>query len=362
MRSASSLRLICASLLTVPLGLLGCSGDESPPSAALGIQAAPLQANAAPIDAGTLAAPIAPPTPPTVPPGYIFAPFGWVHPSCIHEVPNGAKVYNDTVSLNGQVLAHYDPCPYAPVLSFANPTASGSSAQNGVRGPAAFVGWVEDTTQTAPAFTNPWWDQISATMIVPPAPTQATPETLYYFPGLISTISPQPANGCGILQPVLQWGGSPAGGGSYWTIGSWFWSVGGINNGYHTPLSTVSVGNSIAGTLTMVDPLPTSYWYIDAYDTSTHVGQAMYAYTSTCQYNVAYPATFETANGGLSDCNQVPYNYVNFLNITLDIPAGSWNSYYQWPYSPTNENRIGSNPPSCGWAIGNSGSQTTLWQ
>jgi len=77
---------------------------------------------------------------------------------------------------------------------------------------------------------------------VPPAPVQNDGQTLFYWNGV------EPDDNTGVLQPVLQWGASAAGGGVYWTLASWY-----VNNqgtAYYTPLFKVAVGDVILGTNT----------------------------------------------------------------------------------------------------------------
>lgn len=150
-------------------------------------------------------------SPAAIPAGYVFTPGGWSHPSCIHEVADGATVDVDRgdVLMDGKIVAHYDPCPY--------PAKRMLRARRAV-GPASYGGWVEDTFQFAPSGQT--FDFASSVITVPPAPSTTTPQTLYYFTGLQSTLD----SDCGIIQPVLQWGVSPAGGGSFWGIASWWWS------------------------------------------------------------------------------------------------------------------------------------------
>jgi len=54
-----------------------------------------------------------------------------------------------------------------------------------------------------------------------------------------------------ILQPVLQWGNSPAGGGSFWAITNWF--VGSPETGIalHGPLVQVNSGDILQGIMTL---------------------------------------------------------------------------------------------------------------
>jgi len=56
------------------------------------------------------------------------------------------------------------------------------------------------------------------------------------------------AAGVSIIQPVLQWGSSAAGGGQYWAIASWF--VGGAHTVY-SDLKQVSSGDTIYGNMTL---------------------------------------------------------------------------------------------------------------
>jgi hypothetical protein len=51
-----------------------------------------------------------------------------------------------------------------------------------------------------------------------------------------------------IIQPVLQWGSSAAGGGPYWAIASWF--VGGAHTVY-SELKIVNAGDTILGNMTL---------------------------------------------------------------------------------------------------------------
>jgi len=80
----------------------------------------------------------------------------------------------------------------------------------------------------------------STTWEVPPAPATDNGQTLFLFPGI------EPASYETILQPVLQWGCSAAGGGPYWSIASWY-----VGNGtaLYTPLIEVDAGTSLTGTM-----------------------------------------------------------------------------------------------------------------
>lgn len=56
----------------------------------------------------------------------------------------------------------------------------------------------------------------------------------------------EPADNSAVLQPVLQWGSTPAGGGDYWAVASWYVSS---NHGtIVTPLVNANVGDTVLGT------------------------------------------------------------------------------------------------------------------
>lgn len=56
----------------------------------------------------------------------------------------------------------------------------------------------------------------ATTWKVPAAPTTNHQQTIFLFNSI------EPASGNAILQPVLQYGPSAAGGGSYWAVASWY--------------------------------------------------------------------------------------------------------------------------------------------
>ena len=76
------------------------------------------------------------------------------------------------------------------------------------------IGWIENA-QWRNGGSNPII-YFSTKWVVPPAPSASDGQTVFLFNGL------QPDNGAHILQPVLQWGPSAAGGGNYWSITNWY--------------------------------------------------------------------------------------------------------------------------------------------
>ncbi len=273
----------------------------------------------------------------TVPAGYIHSPNGWIHPSCIHEVPNGATIdAHDNVIVNGEVIASYPPCPYPPIK-----TEGGATRGFG------YSGWVIDTSQQAPA--GEFFDDVYGFITVPPIPTDQTGGTLGYFQALTSSA---PNNNCGILQPVLQWGPSPSGGGEYWAFSSWWWSVNGFNNGFHTGVFETSPGRVLFSQIYLTDASTNSFNVIMFDETSANE-TIMTASELGCTYDQEYQ-TLEVPgdgpNGGqISNCNQVPsqtqFNSMFFAVGTPSNPTAT----DQISFAPTFNWPIGFNSPNCDW-------------
>ncbi|KAJ7496674.1 hypothetical protein FB451DRAFT_1359248 [Mycena latifolia] len=85
-----------------------------------------------------------------------------------------------------------------------------------------------------------WIDSLSATWTVPPAPATYHGQLIYLFIGLDNTDAASNA----IAQAVLQYGVSPAGGGAFWAVASWYILADQVF--YTTPVP-VSVGQQVTG-------------------------------------------------------------------------------------------------------------------
>lgn len=96
--------------------------------------------------------------------------------------------------------------------------------------------WANNTGNPVTSFKTTW--------TVPPAPTTSSGQTIFLFNG-IDPIDPSQA----ILQPVLQWGVSHAGGGAYWSVASWY--VLGSGQAFYTPLVQVNPGDVLVGVMTL---------------------------------------------------------------------------------------------------------------
>lgn len=106
--------------------------------------------------------------------------------------------------------------------------------------------WNNGTGTTITSFETEW--------LVPQEPTTRSNQLIYLFNG-ITRFSGNSA----ILQPVLQWGTSPDGGGPFWAIASWY--VHTTGQAFYTPLVKVDVGDVLVGSMTLSGQSGTSFTY-----------------------------------------------------------------------------------------------------
>jgi hypothetical protein len=94
----------------------------------------------------------------------------------------------------------------------------------------AYTYWNNGTGKSITSFKTRW--------VVPPAPVNDDGQLIYLFNGIQNY-----GYNYGILQPVLQWGASPAGGGSYWAVASWY--VTSLGAAFYTPAVKVNPGDTL---------------------------------------------------------------------------------------------------------------------
>lgn len=262
---------------------------------------------------------------------YEPSPRGWVHKSCVLEVPENAVVNDDrSVTVNGRIIKRHRPCKY-PVKKFGSPPAVN--------------GWVASSSAWAP--TNQWgfnwFNKVEGSWIVPQNPATPNGQLLYLFNGL------QPANAGFIIQPVLQWGSSPAGGGSFWAMCNW--QVFSDNTFFRSRLRGVWAGDTIRGSMdaTACNAANGCNWRTrfgvnNVWD-SRDVLQSSTA--ATLQW-VAL-AALEVYN--VTSCGQYFPTEVTWFNARVYQPGPAWNNFNEvWPgFSPTVTSGLS---PSCNISIG----------
>lgn len=246
----------------------------------------------------------------TMPKGYVRTPFGFLHESCVREVPNGSEVHeNGEVWLDGKQIQAPSTCAYP---SFRNGVAVVQETHGDVakQSSALINGWVSSVEAQAnnmgvfPVRFN----GIESAMTVPQTPTVASFQTLFLF------VSLTPADGKAILQPVLQWGN---GGVAKWTVASWYVPRGGV--GVHSPFVDVTPGESIKGSIRDVRNTcvgTVCKWDVKAWRGNTAI--ASLRVDSSEAYALAQKGVFEAWN--VSSCRQLPSTNGFFMNTKVFEP------------------------------------------
>jgi len=107
-----------------------------------------------------------------------------------------------------------------------------------------YASWTNTTGTPVSLFSTRW--------VVPPAPSTQSGQTIFLFNGI--------QNSTMIYQPVLQWGGSAAGGGNYWSVASWY-ADGQGGQAFHTNLVQVNPGDVLIGVMTLTSQSAQGFSY-----------------------------------------------------------------------------------------------------
>ena len=152
-----------------------------------------------------------------------------------------------------------------------------------------FAGWTNSSGHPISSFSTSW--------VVPPPPATSSGQTIFIFNGI--------QNSGFILQPVLQWGSSFAGGGDYWAIANWYVDgQGGL--ALHSPLVRVNSGDSLHGLMSLTSQTGNLYSYVSSFVgypstslTIANIEQLTWANETLEAYGITkcsdYPSTTKTA-------------------------------------------------------------------
>jgi len=279
-------------------------------------------------------------------PGWVQVPGALIRPDCVYEVPKGAQVEeNGDVIVDGSIVMHLADCPEAPIRT----RPLHKVAPLFVDEPGTGNGWIEAVQEEVSLSSGDNIDKITGTWIVPKDPKD-NGGLVYMF----NAIEPTSENL--IIQPVLQYGATSAGGdigGNYWVIASWI--VG--KNATHSGGEKVNPGDTIQGTtyITSVSGGKIN-WEIKAKDTTTGAYSDLGAWSSGYTWNWAFFGVLEaygiTTCGDLPNSKDTPFKntevYHGYPSFT-SVPAGWFGAVYSY------------GGPSCGFSPLPSGSTNYLY-
>lgn len=253
--------------------------------------------------------------------GYMLTPAGWFHESCVHGIPSGARQVGTLVTLPSGASYRIPKCQFP-----AHPNVfDRANSRNDFPEDTGWDEYAYDTIYTP-------YRHIASSWKVPPGPVPgnySAGQIYYTFPGLQNF-----ADTAYILQPVLQWGKSPAGGGDYWSAASWHCDDGTGTCTHSTPLLPVSVGDSLYGTVDASSCTSgTCTWTATVQDASKGTSSTR-SWIDADNYLWALGGVIET-HGGFNSCAGFPVQPMVFTGITLSDANGpvtpGWGQYVRPP-------------------------------
>jgi hypothetical protein len=289
-----------------------------------------------------------PDRPADVPKGYVITPFGYFHPSCVLKIEEEETLLADgrVRHANGMVDAN------VPVCNYPHYTPTGVLVPADVREASGAYepiihGWLEYVSAT----TSTSYGEITATWTVPPPPTTNDGQTLFFFPGLedINDI-------ISILQPVLQFGQSAAGGGNYWAVASWNCCISGVM--WYSPLRKVSPGDTILGEIISKCKKGLNYcadWKVISEDETTGKKTTLSKTPADGQvWNWGFGAVLEVY--GVRQCSDFPANNSVVFTVQLYDQSRNLISDPGWTGTPAGSGTS----PWCNYGLNVTATQETL--
>lgn len=182
----------------------------------------------------------------------------------------------------------------------ANATSTRSAVEPYTTGWVAYASWYNSGSPIN-AFTTTW--------AVPPVPAVWSGQTLFLFNSI------EPASFDSILQPVLQYGGSAAGGGEYWAIATWY--VTGSSAYYTTPYQ-VSVGQTLVGIIDLNGSSGSTYNYLSEFSNIPAAGALQLTGSPALVW-----ATETLEVYGIASLSNYPTGSTTFYNIGITTTAGT---------------------------------------
>ncbi|MBV8256034.1 MAG: hypothetical protein JO154_25790 [Chitinophaga sp.] len=239
----------------------------------------------------------------------VLTPVGWVAKTQVHHIETGEYLSGEGNRLrrydrNGKVLEDYGAMEQnARQTPFYPDNSKGKGVLPLGSGWITYTYWTNNSASAISYFNTNW--------TVPPAPAVNSGQTIFLFNGI--------QNSDHILQPVLQWGPSAAGGGAYWAIANWY--VG--NSAIYSNLIRVSPGTNLQGLMTLLSGGSSTGSYKSAF-----VG---YSSIDLNVYNIPtlYWAAESLEAYGVATCSNYP-NTTSTRLSGIDLRVGGVQAPLSW--------------------------------
>ena len=184
-------------------------------------------------------------------------------------------------------------------------------------------GWMTYAECSIYGINPPTINEFRSKWIVPSPPIERSGQLLYLF---ISLMTIEEGRGH-IVQPVLQWGTSPAGGGQYWSVCNWY--VTSDNLFFHDSLVQVNPGDTIEGSISLISNYNNLYSYKSAF--TLHSSERNFLVENLPELLKPH-IVLEAYN--VNNCNEYPLDEkLRFTNIQIQT-ENDLSDGYQWILYP----------------------------
>lgn len=264
-----------------------------------------------------------------IPEGLVITPGGPRDPSLVHPVKPGIAI---DVGGDADTIQLVDPESHAVVEEV--PKRPGLPTPDWGEGWIAYAYWENETGAPLSSFATTW-------RVPPPAAADhAAGQTVFLFNGIQNK-----GQEFGILQPVLQWGPSAAGGGEHWSIASWY--VTSEGNAFHTDLIEVNTGEILVGFMEMFVQAETTFSYQCEFTSVENTPLRVLNIAELCWCNETLEGYRIKDRNGYPAAKTTRFSDIEILTEETS-PAVAWtpeNAYLGGPYAvpdsgPTNGGRV----------------------
>jgi len=258
---------------------------------------------------------------------YAYVPSrGLMHRECVHHVPDNALLVetadggHDVLhQATGQLLFHVPlkRCPPPPLAAPKESRSNGDNDKDTVdvtpyQGWNAYVDYIQTKT----------YDTFFARWNIPAAPkTYTAGKVVFYFNGLQDSSASKTID---IIQPVIQYGQSAAGGAGYWGVASWY--VDSTDQAFHSTLKQIPANSNIIGNMTRLN---STCWFIGATDGSVQ------SPLSICKRAtlINQPSAYVTCEAYAASCANYPpagkTGQITFTSVHLTDQGGAVSPTWQ---------------------------------
>ncbi|KAJ7259958.1 hypothetical protein B0H12DRAFT_406791 [Mycena haematopus] len=230
----------------------------------------------------------------------VLTPGGYRANTNLYEIPAGASLAH--VGSDVHILAA-DGTIVNKVPVAATKVKSGVSPLE--TGWVTYASWLNSGAAIS-SFTTTW--------TVPPVPATNHDQTVFLFNSI------EPNSGNAILQPVLQYGPSAAGGGAYWAVATWY--LVGDSTFYTTPVRT-SAGATLDGIITLTSSSGSKYNYVSSF---TNIAGTSLTVTGAAELTWATETLEAYGVEAISDypAGSTVFSGINLKLVDGTVPSVSW--------------------------------------